>query len=217
MPSRYQEWVSYVFDHPVNDPEWHFDIDAPTFEAGESEIAQLIDATFRHSGRDLLCFSDAQVNQGIWFLVSSSLSDYSFTLKDENVPLAVRLSAISSLTVLYRDCFANRCTQSLSHLDEHSDSPLNAICYMLWDVIPISYLEGHPDEPLLSEACFSVLSNTLSIEHLACQEAAIHGYGEFHHQYPDLVEDAMNRFLQTNISDGRLRVYAENAKIGYIQ
>lgn len=217
MSHRYHEWLSHVFDHSVTNLEWYFDLDAPPFEADESAIAKLIDATFRHSAHDLLCFSDAQVNQGLWFLSSPAGSDYALALRSDTVPLDVRLSAISSIKILYRDCFAKRCTPTLSHLDEQPSSPLNAICYMFWDVSPIAHLEGQAEESELADACFSVLADTLAIDHIACQEAAIHGYGELHLYYPDRVEEAMNRFLKTRISDSRLRTYAENAQIGCIQ
>ncbi len=67
MHPRYQSWLRYAFDHPVADPEWHHDLDAPTFDADENTIAQLIDCTFRNAGQDLARFSDAQVNQGLWY------------------------------------------------------------------------------------------------------------------------------------------------------
>lgn len=206
MTTRYQEWLNHVFSE-----------DPCEFDASETEVSQLIEDTFRFSGRDLSQFSDERVNEGVWSISSPAGSDHSFALRSDAVPLEARLSAISSIKILYRDCFATRCTRTLSHLDEQPSSPLNAICYMFWDVSPLSYLEGRPDESVLADACFSVLADTLAIDHIACQEAAIHGYGEFHFQYPDRVEDAMNRFLQTRISDSRLRTYAENARIGYIQ
>jgi hypothetical protein len=217
MHSRYQEWLNHLFDHPVSDPAWHWDLDAPSFSAEEPEIAELIELTFRNSATDLPRFTDAQLNQGLWYLTSTACSDYFFALRSENVPLVRRLSAIASIAVLYRDFFQQRCTKTLSHLNQEPRSPLNSICYMFWDICPISYICGYPDEQQLADACFSVLDATFSIDHLACREAAIHGYGEFSCSYPERVEQALDRLLETEIGDARLREYAHNARYHYIQ
>lgn len=216
MHARYEEWISFLFDHPVTNPEWHWAGDAPTFDASEEDYAVLIEQTFGHSGRDLTRFSDAQVNQGINFLASTACSDYMFSLKDSKVPIETRLSAIGSIFVLYRDCFQARCTETLSHLDHVERSALNSMCYMFWDINALGCLEGTDDEGRLADCVFSVLADTLRLPHLACQEAAIHGYGEFSCFYPERVEEAMDEFVATEIPSAALRAYAENARIGYI-
>lgn len=217
MHSRYQEWLTHLFDHPVSEPAWHWDLDAPSFLAEESEIAELIELTFLNSSTDLHRFTDAQLNQGLWYLASPSCSDYLFALRSDTVPLEQRLSAIASIFVLYRDCFQQRCTQTLSHLDQQPSSPLNSICYMFWDVCPISCLCDYPNEQELADACFGVLSETFSLDHVACREAAIHGYGEFKCFYTERVEEALDRVLETGISDPLLREYAHKARYSYIQ
>ena len=217
MHPRYQDWINHLFDHPVADPAWHWDLDAPSFSAEEPEIAELIELTFRNSATDLNRFTDAQLNQGLWYLASPACSDYFFALRSEKVPLTRRLSAIDSITVLYRDCFQQRCTQTLSHLDQQPSSPLNSVCYMFWDICPISYLCDYPDEQQLADACFAVLADTFALEHIACREAAIHGYGEFACSYPERVERALDRVLETEIADDRLRDYAHRARYHYIQ
>lgn len=217
MHPRYQEWINHLFDHPVADPEWHWDDDASAFLAEEPEIAELIELTFRNSGSDLQRFSDAQLNQGLWYLASTSCSDYFFALRSDRVSLERRLSAIASISVLYRDCFQQRCTQTLSHLNQQPSSPLNSICYMFWDICPISYLCDYPDEQQLADACFAVLVETFALDHLACREAAIHGYGEFSCSYSERVEQALDRVLETEFADPLLRDYAHRARYSYIQ
>ncbi len=213
MPPRYQEWLAYLFEHPVTEPEWYFEVDAPVFEASETEIVALMEATFRRSAQDLALYSDAQVDQGLWYLLSSTF-DHGYALRSDAVPLELRRSAIAAIAILYRDLFVQRCTRTLSHLNEEPSSPLNSICYMLWDVTPLGWLQGYRDESELADACYAVLADTLKIDHPACQEAAIHGYGEFHSQYPERSRKAMERFLQTPPSDPRLRAYAEQAAVG---
>jgi hypothetical protein len=216
-PARYAEWISHIFDHPVTDPAWHWDLEAPTFEAEATDIVRLIAVTFKYAGTDLAPFSDEQLSLGLWHLCSMSGSDYSYALKNEQVPLSDRLAAIAAIEELYSGLFARRCSPVLSHLDERPASPLNSICYMFWDTTPLSCLAGYPGEETLADACFSVLGKTLAIDHPACKEAALHGYGEFHCRYPDRVEGAVDAFLRSDILDPRLRTYAANARDGNIQ
>lgn len=216
MHPRYQEWIRYVFDHPAIQPEWYWELDAPYFKADPIDEAVLIDLTFRRAARDLAPFSDARVNQGLWYLTSPGCCDHMRALRSDVVPLDTRLSAIAAIGVLYRECFARRCSRTLSHLDERPCSELNAICYMFWDVTPINYLEGFPDRDALADACFAVLADTLSMDHLACQEAAIHGYGEMAVRFPGRVAVSLDRYLQDDAIDSRLRAYATRARTGHI-
>jgi hypothetical protein len=216
MHLRYEEWLQHVFDHPVSDPAWYWGDDAPSFEADEGEIAELIEITFLNPGRDLMRYSDAQVNQGIWYVASMSCSDYIWSLNNPGVPLEGRLSAIASIATLYRDCFALRCTRTLSHLDEQPCSPLNGSCYMFWDISALTNIQDEPNAAAVAGACFSVLSEMLVIDHAACQEAAIHGYLEFQYSHPEQVAAAMDSFLQEMpIADPRLKTYAMQARNGY--
>ncbi|WP_367873609.1 hypothetical protein [Luteolibacter sp. Populi] len=132
MHPRYQEWITHVFDHPVSQRPWHEALDAPVFKATETETAALLAETFSRAGTDLAAFTDAQVNQGLWYLISPACSDHSFSLRSDEVPLDFRLQAIRSIYPLYRDCFAARCSEGLSHLERDGSllNVLNSICYM---------------------------------------------------------------------------------------
>jgi hypothetical protein len=216
MHSRYQEWIQYVFNHPVNDPQWYFDLDAPDFRAAEEDYADLICETFSRAGDDLVRFSDAQVNQGVWFLASPSGSNFIFSLRDGEVPTRKKVAGIRSIYDLYRDCFAKRCTETLGHVDEPGASDLNPICYMFWDVCPISYLDGAKDPRDLEDAVFSVLEDTIRLPHRACIEAGLHGLGEIAYRYEARVRQVVDAFLETTRLDPTLRGYAERAREGCI-
>jgi hypothetical protein len=217
MHPRYSEWIRYVFDHPVNDPQWYFDVDAPGFEATQEDYADLIRETFSRSGEDLAGFSDAQVNQGIWFLASPTGSDFIFSTRDGDVPTPKKVAGIRSIYDLYRDCFANRCTEALGHRDEPGASDLNPICYMFWDVCPISYLDEAKDARDLEDAVFWVLEETLHLRHRACIEAGLHGLGEMAYRHEERVKQVIDRFLQRAQIDATLREYAECAREGAVQ
>ncbi len=216
-PPRYQEWLTHVFDHPVLEEEWYWNISAAEFEGTGTEIVELMEWTFRHSGTDLLRFTDAQVNQALWYLTDSSCSDFGGHLIFPAVPLAARLAAIDSITVLFRDCFQRRCDPVLSHLSQPCESALNPVCYMFWDLASLNWLEDKEENREMVDASFAVLAAILAMDHPACQEAAIHGYGHFQYTFPVRVETTLAAYLETDIPLPELRRYAENASTGYIQ
>ncbi|MBI3414888.1 MAG: hypothetical protein HY043_06125 [Verrucomicrobia bacterium] len=219
MNPRYQEWLKYVFDHEVTYPEWYFstdDSDCSNFGASDSETAELIELTFRRAGEDLVQFTDAQVDQGINYLASPSCSNYMFAVRDGEVPLAKKLSAIDSIYSLYANCFARRCSEILGHLDEKG-SALNDVCYMFWDVCVLGYLEKSAEKAALAEAVFAVLEKTLTIEHRACREGALHGLNHLAPFFPTRVKAVVEKFLSATKLDEDMLRYATSAAKGMVQ
>ena len=76
MDATLEEWVRFVFDHPVTEIAWHFDAEAAYLALPPERVACLIAETFERSGELLQPFTDAQLNQGFWFLVYSGNSSY---------------------------------------------------------------------------------------------------------------------------------------------
>lgn len=209
------KWIAHVFDHPVADPEWHWSPDAPDWEDNAEHIVTLIADTFEHSGELLSRFSDAQLNQGFWYLVSAG-SNLMFSLVDQAVPLPTRLRAVRSFVPLFEQVMAVRCSPHLSHLDEQPANPLNSTCYMWWDILPV---HGEPDDPKRVEfdaEILRVLPRLLSIPHDACRESALHGISEWQLYYPS-IEVVVNEWL-ARAPDLRpeLVSYARRAKIGNV-
>ena len=99
---------------------------------------ELFAHTFEKS-KDLLRFSDAQLSDGFSYMLDNSCSDTVFALMDECVSLEQRKRAIAAIKYVYADCFEQRCSPVLGHLDEPGANALNQICYMLWDVSPLTY------------------------------------------------------------------------------
>jgi hypothetical protein len=216
MNTRYQEWLKHVFDHEVKDPQWYFDADAPEFEASPIEITELIGQTFLRAGKDLIEYTDAKVDQGIWYFVSSSSgADFMFALKSSEVTLTKRLETIGNIFYLYSDCFAKRCAESLGHLSEEG-SALNSSCYMFWDICPITYLKDAPDSKEMQDAVLNVLEKILTIEHRACREGAFHGLGEMAYAYPERVREIIDGFLSKAKLDEKLLAYALKAREGNV-
>jgi hypothetical protein len=214
MNSRYQEWLKYVFDHEDRGhllPQWYRDDDAPSFEASDDEIVDLISQTFRNAGKDLTKYTDAQVDQGIWYFVSESGAGFLRSLKSPEVPLEKRLEAIQNVFYLYSDCFAKRCDETLGHLSEVG-SPLNSSCYMFWDISPMTVSEARE----IQNAVLNVLGRILTIEHRACRESALHGLSEMYFSRPEAMQEIIGRFLSQTKLDEKLLTYARNAREGNV-
>jgi hypothetical protein len=176
----------------------------------------LISQTFRSAGEDLKIFTDAQADQGFYYVVSMSGSNLMRELISSEVPSAERLETIGNIFYLYSDCFAKRCAESLGHLSEEG-SPLNSICYMFWDICPIIYLEDASEKKEVQQAILAVLKKTLEINHRACREGAFHGLGEIAHTCPEKVRVIIDGFLSKNKLDDKLLAYALNAREGNVQ
>jgi hypothetical protein len=217
MNSRYQEWLTHVFDHEIQThlPQWHFADDAPKFIASPAEIADLFALTFLNAGKDLVKYSDAQVNQGIWYAVSPECLDFIHALKSPEAPLANRLEAIENIFYLYSECYAKRCSEVLSHLDEEG-SPLNLSCYMFWDISYLDYRMDIPDGKQIQDAALDVLQKILTIEHRGCRESALHGLSGYALACPEKAHQIIDQFLSQTKLDDKLLVYARNAREGNV-
>jgi hypothetical protein len=217
MRDEYERWLKHVFDRPVTDPAWYFDIDETEFQADPQTTTQLITTTMLRSGTDLLAYSDGQVNQGLHYIFNNSCSNVVFAILDGNFPFEQKLDAIRSIKVLYKDCFAPRCAPVLSHIDEPGANPLNGICYMLWDITPLAYWEKRERKEEAYAAVLDVLRFALTSANPACVESALHGLGHKQYLLPRQVEQIVQSFIsKPHIQNEDLLQYARNAYQGYV-
>lgn len=215
----FDQWVTYVFDHPVEDLKnaWYWDIDRDWWEETPAETIQFLTRAFENAAEVFRPYSDAQLNQGLWFIASNACSNHMFALLDESVPWPAQQRCIASIHQLYEQCFARRCTPHLSHIDEAGVGPLNMVCYMWWDILPFY---GQPDVPArkeLDQAILQVMESTLQLDSIACRESALHGLGHWQHYYPEQVGEIINRFsMRFRDLPKKLEAYMVNAFTGYV-
>src|SRR4051812_8514174 len=178
----FEQWIDGIFDHPVTEPAWFWgadadtDADADTCVEDDETNADYLARLFTGSDRLLRRFDNAQVNQGLNMIVSSSCSDHAYSITHGHASWATRQRAIRSIFDVYAKCFANRCAEGLSHCEDVSN-PLNYICYMWWDVFPAW---GDPQDATPSDGALEyihVMEQCLSLSHDACLEGALHGLG----------------------------------------
>jgi hypothetical protein len=218
MAKSYDDWLTFVFDRlPTSNSV--FNEDKPPFGATSLELVEFIQLTCSRCAVDLAGFSDQQIDEGLYSIFSGWDDDSALALKDSSVPLARRLEAIRSIQTLYTDCFAERCSQTLSHLSEPASSALNHVCYMLWDITPLSYWKDHPDKAVVYPVVLELLQSALAVPHVACIEGALHGLGHMALYFPVEVEAIVSARIANSGADWpqALLDYAEAARVGCVQ
>lgn len=196
----FEEWLCYVFDHPVNESgrEWYWEEDADWWDGPAADTLDFLTRAFENAAVLLAPYSDAQLNQGLWYLADNACSNHMFALLDSSVPWPARQRCVRSMHDLFEQCFAQRCTPHLSHLPqtEPGASPLNLVCYMWWDILPIGPQPKDPNQMELDREILRVMESTLQLDSMACQESALHGLGHWQHSYPQRVNEIISPFLQ---------------------
>lgn len=183
-------------------------IDSPD-EAGLVRLTHV----FENAAAELDPYPDDQLHQPFWDLGSNVLHG----LSNQSIPWSVRQRLIESFEILFREFFAARCHPVLSHRSEEG-SPLNIPCYMWWDLdcwvaagVPLA---RNP----LDTAFLASMRSILSIDHVACQESALHGLGHWRWAHGEAVEKIIDDFLRGRpaLPHG-LRTYARSARCGCVQ
>jgi hypothetical protein len=186
-------WLQYIFGLSLPDktnPEGaKIAADLPPDEA-----LRLMGRIFTNCGTLLLPFTDAQIADGLVFLGASGESEWMYYIYDPAINQQIRLGCIRSIAMLYRDCFARRCSNKIARLDSKIDR-LNAVCFMWWDVFPGSGAPTTTDAEVIESELIAVMTNALEIEHATCQESALHGLGHWgdEERVPAIIDDWLAR------------------------
>jgi hypothetical protein len=200
----FDEWIASTFGHPVTEPKWYWDTADGFWDGPAATIVGYMARLFAEADNALSPFSEAQAAQGLHAVAANGPTEYAFLLLDTTVPLRSRLDCIGAMEALFRHYLARRCTPHLSHLDRIKTpdhvSPLNGVCYMWWDVLPLHGLSrirpDHPDGPELDHAIFTVIRRCLEIDSVACQESALLGlmqWSPYYDEAGDIAEDFLSR------------------------
>ena len=236
----FEEWMLHIFDHPAEDTPWYWDLDAEWWneEADPQVTFDYLTRFYRNAGDLLQEYNDAQCNVGLWYLLDNSCSNYSLTmLHNKTIGDGQRIEYFEAMLTVFADVYAQRCSPHLGHLDEPDANVLNNLsCYMWWDIVPyaprskslVEKVRETVDNLLnpfevtwlskeVERAVLDVKRRILSIDHVACQESALHGLGHWHYAYPDEVETIVDDFLKQNPNiRPELKQYAQRARSGNV-
>lgn len=217
----HEEWLIWVFDHPATGPEWHFDIMADWWNEDRDPglTADYLTRLFENPGVLLPVYSDAQIDRGMNFLISSACSNHFFALFDEAVPWPKRERGLRAIATVFRELYAVRCTVHFGHLDRGPEppNPLNRTCYMWWDICPLPYPFHTPQARATLSVVLEVLQETLRLPSPACQEGALHGLGHLQSDAPVEVQRIIDDYLRQKAGvHPALRDYARRARSGSV-
>ncbi len=222
LPSLgFEDWVERVFGHAVEtQPQaWYFEPDCWSWEAPADVKLAYLARLFEDPVPPLAAFADSQIAQGLMYLLYNGASDYVLSLAEPAVPAALRLDCARSIHTLFEKLLAPRCTPTLSHLDEKGGGPLNAICYMWWDIFPGVPMPADPARDDLDAAYLDAMARTLALPSPAAQESALHGLGHWRGSGRDKAEAIVDDYLARHGDTLRpaLARYAAAARSACIQ
>lgn len=221
----FNEWVNYVFDHPIMMPEWWFQPletgHHPIGDASSHPATTLAYMTRLFSEPSFLVerFSRAQIDQGLNFLVSNCCSNHMFVLTNESLPWPARRACFDAMIALYAKLMAPVYGNDISYLDQvpkPSDQP-NFACYMWWDIIPLYGGMDHPDRDRINDAVLHIFEEVLKLDSEACLESVLHGLGHWGMYMNDRTRPIVEDFLKRADISLELRRYAEYAATGCVQ
>jgi hypothetical protein len=202
-------WVDHIFSESLaakNNP------DAARLVSGVSsqDALGLITRLFSNCGAILAPFTDWQVAEGLVFLGAAGESDWMYYVYDPAVDRTLRCECIHSIEIIYRDCFALRCR---SETNRSSDlNALSTVCFMWWDRFPSGGTHDVDGELI------EVMAKALQIDHIACQQSALHGLGHWEVVGEARVHEVVDDWLAANSQvSSSLRAYAEAARNGNVQ
>lgn len=215
----FDSWIEHAFapEVRVGRPAWYFDDDCPWWDPPAAIAVDHITRLFSDPEPPLAWFADSQIAQGLTYLFSISATGGKDWLSDPSVATDKRLACVRSIFSLFAHLFAPRCSADLAFMSTVAGAPLNTVCYMWWDEFIAIAHPGDPHYHVLHEAALDVMDGTLRLPSIACQEAALHGLGHWHLQFPGRCEAIIDGYLAENAQrDPRLQLYARSARSGCV-
>ena len=219
----YEDWVEFIFDHPILDPQWWWqDEDSEYFkywneDADPARTLSYLTRLFTESAQLLPRFSDWQIDQGLNYLVSNSCSNHMFSFLNENLPWEDRKICFDAMIVLYRDLMAPVYGSDPSNIviRESANRPTYA-CYIWWDIIPLYGGLEDRDGPM-NTAILNIFDQVLRMDEECCLQSALHGLGHWHMYVLHRTDPIIKRFLARTHISNNIRQYALEASVGAVQ
>lgn len=160
MSATFEQWLEFVFNHPVLKREWYWDEDFDSrweaLELTDVLIVQYMTRVFLEPGV-LAFYSLDQVEQGLWFLVGeSSPGCSSKALLRHEAALLDRAACIHAMSSFFRNYIL---AVAPRHFDPKGANPgVTGAAYMWWDIFPMHfYMRSHVPGPTGAAALLSQL------------------------------------------------------------
>lgn len=218
----YEDWIEHVFSHEVRTQAaaWYFDPDGDLWNGSPEETVAHLTRFFGDPEPALAYFSDAQIDQGLRYLIDNGAGDVLSAVREARLPLQDRVRCVNAIRSLYDKLFLPRCTPHLSHLNrgDVEIGPLNTVCYMWWDIMTPVTTPTDPHRQAMDDAVLGVMRHALSLDSIACQESALHGLGHWSYYDTAAVAPIIDAYLDARPDiPPELKRYARAARSGCVQ
>jgi hypothetical protein len=191
MGYDFDRWIQFAFDRPVSEHPWYY-TEEMYFVCNPQSVITYYTRLFRNPRPPLSQYDDARIEQGLWFVVGSQLSEW---LWQNEVTLQLRLDCVDAMPAMFREFLL--------------DHPLDTACFMWWDML--RYFGDSPDASIVA-GMLRALDQVLQLPARHCQMSALHGLGHLKHESKETI---IRSFLSANRDvDDEVRQYAENAIAG---
>jgi hypothetical protein len=241
MTPQYKRQLDYIFNRPTDEPAWYWRSnfgEEGVFNDDTNDVFIFLETLFLNAGQDLKPYSDDQIGLGLNFIFNSSCSNMTHDFKAANVPFERKIMALNNLFALFRDVLNPRCPEVLSAFSQATLSKISYICYMFWDISPLSLAYGlsfteakskneAEEEPYnLSKlenynyytTIANVMERCLNLSNPACVESGLHGLGHLAFSYPKIAVPIIENYLKKGKKQPTSLIeYAKMAKTGMIQ
>ena len=224
MNHHYNQQLLYVFNRPVEPPAWYWQPREEEDPFGEEEdpltAFLFYENLCKQPGTDLAPYSDAQVGLGLTYLFDGAVCNLTHGFKAAPVDSERKVTALRALATLFKEVFTPRCSPVLAACSQEKSSPLSYICYMFWDVTPLSGYWSDAskiERRAYYEAVAWVMEQCLASRNPAVVESGLHGLGHMAFEYPAIAVPIIDNYL--NINNKRqdaLANYARAARTGMI-
>lgn len=217
----FEDWVEHCFSHevPLHGSAWYFDLGSDLWWGSPAETVGHITRLFEDPEPPLAFFSDAQIAQGLDYIINNAAGDLLASIREPSLPIDTRLRCARSIARVYDRLFAPRCTPHLSHLNR-GDMPvgsLNTLCYMWWDTVPALATPDDPNHAAMDGAMLDLWRHALGLDSIACQESALHGLGHWTRHDRTAVDAIVDAYLKSRPGlSPELIAYARAAKSGCV-
>jgi hypothetical protein len=229
MKSQYNKQLNYVFNRPTGEPAWYWQtyIDEETaFNDSPNDTFFFLETLLLNAKIDLIPYSDEQIGLGLTYVFDNSCSNIINDFKIADIVFERKLKAINSIFGLFRDVLNPRCPSLLAAYSNATLSKISYICYMFWDICPLSSTYGFNfnearksklfDENYL-KAIANVMKQCLGLSNPACIESGLHGLGHMVFNQPQIAVPIIDNFLNSgHCKNNELINYAKNARKGMI-
>jgi hypothetical protein len=222
MTSKYQRQLDYLFNRPTDEPEWYWrteDWVEGIFDDNTLDTFTFLETLFTNPKADLAAYSDDQIGLGLNYIFNNSCSNMTHKFKGAKVSFERKIKVLQGLNALFRDVLNARCDAVNSAFSQEKLSKLNYVCYMFWDITPLSVYESldKNEIDIYNATIAEIMKKCLRLSNPACVESGLHGLGHLAFGYPKIAVPIIDNFLKNGKCKNETLInYAKMARTGMI-